>query len=333
MQQRFPEFLKSAQQAMTYCQVKPTDKVVVFADSGRTQALVEAFYTAALATGAEPLLVTMPTAARPLLDPPAPAVQAMAAADVVFDLVTQPWLYTQATNTILNSGTRMLQVLVGDNAIIARPPDAAIAQREARARAILDGCLDFHITSKYGTDLHMARGDRPIHTQGGFVDRPGDWDSLAVCLAAFAPPEDQADGPLALMGTMYLPPQHMFLIETPIQTVVKAGRMVHIETDHREARLFADWLKGFNDPNSYVIAHTGFGIDHRATLQPPDMGEWESYLAGVNIAFGGNNIPQLGGQTVCKSHLDVVLLNVNLAVDGRPIIADGQFVPGLGFDS
>jgi leucyl aminopeptidase (aminopeptidase T) len=333
MQRRYLEFLRSAQQAMIYCQVKPDDKVVVFSDSGRNPALVEAFYSAAVAAGAEAVLVTTPTAPRALVDPPAPAVRAMAAADVVFDLATHPWLYTQATNTILNAGTRMLQVLVGDDTVIARPPSELIARREGAARKILEGCQTFRVTSSYGTDISMARGDRPIHTQGGFVDRPGDWDSLGVHLAAFAPLEDQADGKLALFGTMYLPSKHLFITETPIQTVVEGGRMTHIETDHREAKLFADWMKSWDDPNSYVIAHTGFGIDERAVLEPFDPGEWESYLAGVNIAFGGNNIPQLGGQTACKSHMDAVLLNVDVAVDGRQITEAGRFVPGLGLDA
>ncbi len=331
MNPRFAELFASAQKAMTFCKVAPTEKVVVFTDTAKNPATVDAFYTAALATGAEVLLVRMKTKERPLQEPPDTAVAAMAAADIVFDLATHPWLYTQATNTVLNSGTRMLQVLVDDETVIKRPPEEFIARRETIAYGLLRNCEIFRITSSYGTDLVMERGGRPIHTQGGFVDRPGDWDSFAVNLAAFAPLEDKANGKLALYGTMYLPPQHLFITETPIQTVVEDGRIVHVETDHREAQLFADWLKSWDDPNSYIIAHTGFGIDHRAQLVPHDPGEWESYLAGVNIAFGGNNIPQLGGQTSAKSHFDTVLLNVDVEIDGRKIIEGGNFVEGLGF--
>ena len=178
----------------------------------------------------------------------------------------------------------------------------------------------------------MERGDRPVHTQGGFVDHPGDWDSFAVCLGAFAPPEDKADGPLALHGTFFLPSQHMFISEKPIITTVEGGRITSVEEDHREARIFSDWLKSWEDPNSYVIAHTGFGFDHRAKLEPYDPGAWESYMGGVNIAFGGNNIPQLGGQTACTSHFDVVLLDVDVEVNGEKVIESGSFVAGLGFE-
>jgi 2,5-dihydroxypyridine 5,6-dioxygenase len=332
MEHHFAELFKSALKAMQYCKVESGENVVVFTDTGKNPATVNAFFAAAVSTGAEVTQVMMEQRERPLMEPPDTAVRAMAEADVVFDLASHPWLYTTATNTILDSGTRMLQVFVNDETVMKRPPEDVIVRREEAARRILQECETFRITSPYGTDIVMERGDRPVHTQGGFVDHPGDWDSFGVCLGAFAPPEDKADGPLALFGTFYLPPQHLFISEKPVQTMVEGGRITSVETDHREAQIFDEWLKSWDDPNSYVIAHTGFGIDHRAELEPPDPGAWESYMAGVNIAFGGNNIPQLGGQTVCKSHLDVVLLDVDVDVNGKKVIENGRFVEGLGFD-
>jgi 2,5-dihydroxypyridine 5,6-dioxygenase len=313
------------------CEVQPHESVVVLTDTTRNQAVADAFFMAALATGAEVTTVSMKTREGALQNPPATAVRAMIEADVVFDLATHPWLYTDATNQILDSGTRMLQVLVMEETILARPPDEVIARREQAARDLLEKCTTFRITSAEGTDLVMERGDRPVHTQGGFVDRPGDWDSYAVCLGAFAPPEDRADGDLFLSGTMYLPPSHSFITERPIRTRVEKGRLVHIEPDHDKARLLSDWLQSWNDPNSYVIAHTGFGIDHRAQLHPPDAAGWESYLGGVNVAFGANNIPQLGGLTECKSHFDAVLLGVTVEINGARVIENGSFVQGSGF--
>ncbi len=332
MRQHFAELFRSAQKTMQYCQVKPDEKVVVFTDTGKNPATVDAFFAAAVGTGAEVVLVTVQTREKALMDPPAAAIQAMVEADVVFDLATHAWLYTQATNTILDSGTRMLQIFVTDETVIKRPTEDFIVQREAAARELLEKCETFRITSPYGTDIMMERGNRPVHTQGGFVDHPGDWDSLAVCLGAFAPPENKANGTLALYGTMFLIPQHLFITEKPIMTVVEDGRIVKVEADHAEAQLFDEWLKSWNDPNSYVIAHTGFGIDHRAELRPFDPGAWESYLAGVNIAFGANNIPQLGGQTACQSHFDTVLLDVDVEINGEKVIQNGKFVEGLGFD-
>jgi 2,5-dihydroxypyridine 5,6-dioxygenase len=332
MKQNFIELFKSAQKVMQYCKLQPGENTVIFTDSGKNPATVEAFYTAAVAAGGQATLISVEAKPRPLIEPAPPAVKAMAAADLVFDLASQPWLYTQATNTILTAGTRMLQVFVNEDTIMSRPPDEVIVRREQAAREILTRCETFRITSPYGTDIVMERGGRPVHTQGGFVDHPGDWDSLGVCLGAFAPLEDKANGKVALFGTMYLPPQHIFITEKPVVVDVQDGRIIDVQADHSEAKVFDEWLKSWDDPNSYIIAHTGFGIDHRAQLHPPDPGAWESYLAGVNIAFGGNNIPQLGGTTPCKSHLDVVLLDTDVYVNEEKVIEAGSFRAGLGFD-
>jgi 2,5-dihydroxypyridine 5,6-dioxygenase len=149
-----------------------------------------------------------------------------------------------------------------------------------------------------------------------------------VFLAAFAPPETEADGILVVDGTIFLPSEHKLTTEAPIRARVERGRLVDVDTSTAQGRLMSEWLAGWNDPNSYLIAHTGFGLDERAKFEAPDS---ESYLAGVNIAFGANNIPQLKGQTVCKSHLDIVLRNVNVELDGKTVIESGHFIEGLGF--
>jgi 2,5-dihydroxypyridine 5,6-dioxygenase len=331
MERRFAELFQSIQQTVSVCQVRAEEKVVILADTATEAATTDAFYAAVLCSGADPLLVTMSTRPRMLMDPPSGAVQAMMDADVVFDLATEPWLYTESTSRILDSGTRMLQCFASQDTLIRRPPTEQILAREAAAREILEGCKSFRITSDEGTDLMIERGDRRVHTQGGTVDHPGDWDSYGVCLAAFAPPESRAEGKVFLNGTLHIIP-HSLVLEEPIEVDVEAGRIVNVKVDHPDAVLLADWLKSWDAPCSYVIAHTGFGLDHRAEIHPPEAVGWESILGGVNIAFGGNNIPQLGGQTECSSHLDAILLNVNVELDGELIIDHGQFTEASGIE-
>jgi 2,5-dihydroxypyridine 5,6-dioxygenase len=325
VERRFAELLGSVRSTLEFCQLRPSESVVILCDTATASSVRDAFHTGALVAGAEVIVVTMTTRAGPLSNPPEPAVHALMEADLVVDLASHAWLYTDATNRVLGAGARMLQVLVGEDTIITRPPTAAIAERERSARKLLETCEELRIFSPLGTDIVLRRGGRPVHTQGGFVDHPGDWDSLGVYLAAFAPPEDAANGELVLEGTLFLPTEHKLIVETPIRTVVEMGRLVHVDTSTAQGRLLADWLRSWDDPNAYVIAHTGFGLDERAAFVAPDS---ESFLAGVNIAFGANNIPQLQGQTVCRSHLDAVLRHASVEIDDVPIIHDGHFVEG-----
>jgi len=54
--------------------------------------------------------------------------------------------------------------------------------------------------------------------------------------------------------------------------------------------------------------------------------EWESFYGNVMIAFGNNSGVSLGRKSVAKSHIDIVFLNSDFAVDGQEILRAGTFV-------
>ena len=77
----------------------------------------------------------------------------------------------------------------------------------------------------------------------------------------------------------------------------------------------------------------GFGFDPRADLESFDLAAWGSYYGGVVVAFGANTAPQLGGDISATGHMDGILLEANLTLDGVPIIANGEFVESTGLRS
>lgn len=324
MKSNYIELFEAATQTCRACKIKPDEKVVVYTDTTKNETLIDAFYNACVATGAETILVVSKAYKVPLKDPPLVAIAAMESADIVFDLATQPWLYTQSTNQIIAGGTRMLQVLADENSIINRPPNEEIASRADKLAPKLRG-ETIHIFSDLGTDFVVQRKNRPVHWQDGRVITPGDWDSLAVIVAAFAPLETEAEGLIMLNGPIYLSPRLNFHVETPVRFVVKEGRIVEV-TGGKEAQIINRYFHDFGDPNAKVIAHTGFGMDPRADIWAADIGNWESYDGGINVAFGGNNISQLQGKTACRSHIDMILLDSSITVDGKLILNKGKFV-------
>ena len=324
MKSHYIELFAAAAQTCRACQIKPQEKVVVYTDTTKNELLVDAFYNASVATGAEVTLIVSKAYKVPLQDPSLLAVAAMESADMVFDLATQPWLYTESTNRITGSGTRMLQVLADENSVINRPPNEKISSRADTLARKLRG-ETIHIFSDLGTDFTVKRRDRPVHWQDGRVINPGDWDSLAVVVAAFAPPETEAEGVIMLNGPIYLGPRLNFHVDTPVRFDVEKGRIVEI-SGGKEAKMINRYFDDFGDPKAKVIAHTGFGMDPRADIWAADIGNWESYDGGINVAFGGNNVSQLQGKTACRSHIDMILLESNITVDGSLILKNGTFV-------
>jgi len=325
MERQFMEFFQAAVETCKACRIKPNEKVVIFSDSQKNPVMADAFYAAADSLGGEVARVYVNARKNPLVEPPHAAVAAMIEADLVFDLATQPWLYTTSTVRILESGTRMLQVLVSEESVIGRYPTREISERCSRLAKSLEGEI-VRISSDLGTDLVIRRGGRPVHYQDGAVTFPGDWDSLGVVVCAFAPIETAADGVLVVNGPVYVGPDFHFHVNEPFRMVFEAGRVVDIQGEGSEAGRLRRYLEGVNDPNAYVIAHSGFGMDPRAKiLGVMDVGNWESYDAGINVAIGGNNIPQLKGHTACKTHVDTFIVGANMTVDGKPVIQDGRF--------
>lgn len=325
----FPELFRAALTSVEQCQVTADEKVVVYTDSEKNPAVVEAWYAACLTTGADVTLVRA-TARFPETDPPEVALDAMRSADMTFDLASNTWLYAPGLPPILEAGGRVLQVLVPERSIIDRPPDPDILWRADVSERVVEGSQQIHVTSPLGTDLRATRGDRPWHAQRGYTWKAGQWDSYGVCMINCAPIEESVEGVIYFNGPMILFPQYCYTTKQPIRAEVEGGRIVGIDTDHDEARTFDRWLRQFEDPNVELVAHIGFGFDPRADLESFDLAAWESYYGGVVVAFGANQTPTLQGSHPAKGHMDGILLGANFSLDGRQIIQGGEFVEDTG---
>lgn len=327
----FSELFKAAVQTVKLCEVKPTEKVLLYYDTPQNPTLVEAFHTACLSIGCEVTTLRTP-AGFPDTDPPATALAAMKAADIIIDLATVTWNYAPATAEVLASGTRILMMTdVLEENIAARPPIMEVYQRAQKAREMLQEGHEFRVTTPEGTDFTARRGDRPALCQKGFVNEPGTTDLYANTTIAFAPIETEAEGTLFLNGPQILYPQYCYVVDTPVRLEVAGGRIVQIDASHEDGRIFKRWIEQFEDPNCYVIAHFGFSLDHRSRdISRFDLSEWESLYGATMVAFGANDSYILGGANRAKGHADCLLLNSTFYIDGKAVLVDGEFTEESG---
>jgi leucyl aminopeptidase (aminopeptidase T) len=71
------------------------------------------------------------------------------------------------------------------------------------------------------------------------------------------------------------------------------------------------------------VAELGIGTNEAATLTGNVL-EDEKVLGSVHVAFGAS--AGIGGSVSVPIHIDVVVANASLTVDGRPVLEAGRYV-------
>jgi 2,5-dihydroxypyridine 5,6-dioxygenase len=318
------DLVRSTTEILKHCELKEGDEVVVYADTGKSPAIVESFFASALALGVEPILAVFPQRRVMLQEPMRSALELMKASTMVVDCATDAWLYTKGLNAILDGGGRVLQVLAEEPSLARMTPTTGLVRRAEAAARMFEQAKEVRIESDAGTNIVADCHGRPGWGQDGVVRKPKDWDSAATAIYAVAPLEDRMHGTMVLEpgDFIWTFPEPMHLRER-VTLTVDGGRLVKIDGGDQALRL-ERWLRSFDDPNSYVIAHTGFGGDPRASLDRAQ--EVESLEGGINIAFGGNLFRGLGGKTRAKSHVDIVVMRQSMFLDDELVVKDGKIV-------
>lgn len=318
------EALRSIRKILSLCELQPGDILAIYTDTGKSPALVEGFFGAALALELEPLMLTIPAPHRMLQEPSPPALLAMKGAKMVADLSSEQWLYTNGLNEILDSGGRVLQVLSTEHTLVKMTPTEALVQRAQRVAKMLTKAKEIRITSDNGTDVVANVEGRNGWGQDGIARRPGEWDSTPSSIFACAPIEGSVEGTLVVEpGDFVWTTPKEILVSEQMTIKLKKGRAAEIQ-GRADARMTGSWLASFGDPNSYVVAHTGFGGDPRASIDQAQ--EVESIEGCINFALGANIFRGLGGKNKAKSHLDIMLMKQSMFLDDECVVKDGKIV-------
>jgi 2,5-dihydroxypyridine 5,6-dioxygenase len=319
------ELAHATHETLKWSRVTPDDWIIVYTDTRKDPALVESFLTAASALAGEATLVVRPP--QPLHAEPREGVgELLRRASMVIDLASNPWLYTHALNAVLDAGVRVLQVNAGAASLVRLLPADWKVQRAEAGAALFERAKTIEITSAAGSQLTLHCDGRPGWGQDGLVRRPGDWDSATTSILAIAPLEESLEGTLVIDigdGIGIRPHRRRATGRTTLR--IEAGRITSIEGE-ADADALRAWLASWDDPNSYVVSHTGFGGDPRASLDDPD--EWESREGAVNIAFGSNLFRMLRGNNHARSHVDIVLFGHSMSLNGVLVVDEGALVDG-----
>jgi leucyl aminopeptidase (aminopeptidase T) len=198
-----------------------------------------------------------------------------------------------------------------------------IASITQQLKQHLQGKNEVHVATPLGTDLTCSIAGRDIKADTGFIHQPGQFGNLPAGECFVAPLEDSAEGVLVVDKSF---PD--LVVQQPVRMVFEKGRVVTIEggAEARELlRRIEYGEKLENGENCRTIAELGIGTNPKARLTGNLMTD-EKVLGTIHVAIGDNASPSYGGANPAPIHIDGVVGQPTLAVDGVILIEEGHYL-------
>jgi leucyl aminopeptidase (aminopeptidase T) len=295
------------------------EKVLIVVDEP-LRVIGEVLFAQAQKLGTEAVLMEMLPRRSNGEEPPGMVARAMLGADAIVLATSKSLSHTQARHQANNKGARVATTPGLTPETMARTLSANYGDLAARCHKyadLLTAADRVHLTTPAGTDLTFSIRDRKGFADGGQLQTAGSFGNLPAGEAYIAPVEGTATGTIVVDGSM----AGIGLVENKIRIKVERGQAIKIDGGE-EARRLTELVDKFG-PEARNIAELGLGLNDRAVLSGLVL-EDEKVLGTVHIALGDNST--FGGTVEVPSHLDGVLLNPTLWLDGKKILEQGRLI-------
>jgi leucyl aminopeptidase (aminopeptidase T) len=173
------------------------------------------------------------------------------------------------------------------------------------------------LSSPGGTNLVCSvEGREPVIDYGRSI-RPGQSSSPPNAEIALGPVEGTAQGVLVIDGS--IPHPSLNMIREPITMHVEDGQIVMISGTN-EADTVRRILEQYKDSRVYNIGEVGLPVNRENKICGRMLADEGAY-GTVHIGIG-NNL-SFGGNVEAPLHMDMVIRDITLKIDGRIISQNG----------
>jgi leucyl aminopeptidase (aminopeptidase T) len=284
-----------------------------------TRELAERMRSEAEATGADAVTAMIAERASHAAEPPATVAAAMAAADVVLAPTVQSLSHTAARKAASEAGARIATLPGVTEEMLARVMSADMAQLRRRGREIADRLTagsEAVLTSSGGTELRLGLGDREAIPDAGELTARGAFGNLPCGEGFIAPLEGTGEGTLVVDGSI----AGVGIPSEPSVLTIDHGHLVAASGEAGE-RLTG--LLTAHGPDGTSVAELGIGSNEKAILTGNVL-EDEKILGTAHVAFGAS--AAIGGTVQVPVHLDCVVLEPDVSIDGEPLVRAGELL-------
>lgn len=316
--------LKGARKVIRTClDVRPRESVLILTDTGRDFRIAEALFQAAAEVRSEPAIAVMTQRGHAGEEPPRHIAEAMKASDAIACPTTTTMYHTNARTEACKAGARLIAMTGVTLETLMSGPITADFKRQKptveRLANLMTGAKRITVRTPSGTNLTADIEGRVANAETGLCHTKGKCVGVPDIEANIAPIERSTEGTLVVDGSISVVPG---TVKNRVELTVEGGRAVEI-TGGQEARKLKKVLWEANDPNAYVIAEFGVGLNPKARVTGVII-EDEASLGTAHVALGDNH--RMGGRNVAPTHIDMVIMAPTIELDGRPVFKVNKLI-------
>jgi leucyl aminopeptidase (aminopeptidase T) len=260
-------------------------------------------------------------------EPDQTAAARMRGMDAVVALTTYSLTHTDARGGAAEAGVRFASMPGFEARMFEAGGPMAADYRQISSdceafAAVLTLADEVVLRTPYGTHLSFSLKGRPGQVDGGIYDGTGPniWGNLPAGEVYAVPVEGSGEGQLVVPTGWYPDLTEDMTLD------FRAGEIVSLGGGGAAGVMFRKWLAlGDDDPIHKArrnLAELGIGANPMAR-RPENVLEAEKIKGTVHIGIGDNL--HMGGRVESDLHEDLVQPKPDLLVDGRLVIAGGEW--------
>lgn len=301
--------------------VRPGEQVVLLTDAGTDAGVVTRLLEAVATRDGIPLVAQMPAPHLPGAEPPGAVAAMMAGAAAIIELTSLFIGSSRARRDATDRGARYLAMpgVRLDTFRAGGPLDVDFEQLRGDAEHVgraWGTAREFRLTTPGGTDLRGSVADRPGRVLHGIATQPGAYMAPPDIESGTAPVEGTASGTVVVDGDLLFMGQGP--LAEPVVLHIVDGQVRGIEGAER-ARL-TSMLERCADDRMTNLAEVAVAFNPAGSICAVPM-ETESARGTAHVALG--NSVAYGGVVNAVAHLDCVMRDATLELDGRAVMIEG----------
>ncbi len=276
------------------------------------------FYEAARKITRKAKLIVMEPGIEHGAEPPEDVARDMFGYDVELLITDKSLTHTGARREATKRGARIVTMpsITAETANRCLDVDYDdIKKMSSHLCSILRNASTVEVTSLSGTDMIFTIGKSGFFGEtGGVFDFPGAFGNLPEGEVAFAP--ETCEGTYVVDISF----AGLGMLSSPLFFMVRGGVVVDIKGECAEVLI--DRLDRVG-ARAYKVAELGIGLNPKAMITGNIL-EDEKVVGTAHVALGNNT--SFGGTNDVQIHLDGVLNNPDILVDGVKLMEKGRFL-------